>query len=248
MAHGRTARLRLREADNRREAASADRAGAGGAVDLPGLWTPAGRRAASADQRGGRPQAVGNLAGDRCRLRRGREIPTGPQRFFLVDDSHANPSIRGPVMMGTQALTCPRNRGNLRRGGSAPNTSRGPHGRARTCRPPARRRGTWPAGERAAPQAPPLLRQRFRDRAPVVEMAQRQVRLQLRDDHRVERRPALDRQPRTEHQVADVLHTPSTEPFSSPCPARRTPPGTDTRPGTPRTPRSAPAPGPPAPA
>ena len=32
---------------------------------------------------------------------------------FLVDDSHANPSIRGPVMMGTQALTCPRNRGNL---------------------------------------------------------------------------------------------------------------------------------------
>ena len=80
------------------------------------LWTPGLHRAASADRRGGRPQAVGNLAGDRCRrrLRRGREIPTGPQRFFLVDDSHANPSIRGPVMMGTQALTCPRNRGNLR--------------------------------------------------------------------------------------------------------------------------------------
>ena len=115
MAHGRTARLRLRGADNRREAASADRPGAGGAVDLPGLWTPGPHRAASADRRGGRPQAVGNLAGDRCRrrLRRGREIPTGPQRFFFVDDSHANPSIRGPVMMGTQALTCPRNRGNL---------------------------------------------------------------------------------------------------------------------------------------
>ena len=97
MAHGCTARLR--EADNRREAASAGRPGAGGAVDLPGLWTPAGRRAASADRRGGRPQAVGNLAGDRCRrrLRRGREIPTGPQRFFLVDDSHANPPIRGDL-------------------------------------------------------------------------------------------------------------------------------------------------------
>ena len=102
MAHGRTARLRLREADNRREAASADRPDAGGAVDLPGPWTPAGRRATSADRRGGRPQAVGNLAGDRCRrrLRRGREI-------------HTEPAIRGPVMMGTQASTCPRNRGNL---------------------------------------------------------------------------------------------------------------------------------------
>ena len=40
MAHGRRARLRLREADNRREAAAADRPGAGGAVDLPGPWTP----------------------------------------------------------------------------------------------------------------------------------------------------------------------------------------------------------------
>ena len=107
MARGRTARLRLRAADTRREAASADRPGAGGAVDLPGLWTPGRRRAASAGRRGGRPQAVGNLAGDRFRLRRGREIPTGPQRFFSLmthtqTSAHpgtchdGNPSVNSP--------------------------------------------------------------------------------------------------------------------------------------------------------
>ena len=102
-ARGRTARLRLRAADTRREAASADRPGAGGAVDLPGLWTPGRRRAASADRRGGRPQAVGNLAGDRCRrrLRRGREIPTGPQRFSSLM-THTKSVHPGPVMMGTR--------------------------------------------------------------------------------------------------------------------------------------------------
>ena len=38
-----------------------------GDVDLPGLWTPAHRRAESGGRRGGRPQAVGNLAGERRR-------------------------------------------------------------------------------------------------------------------------------------------------------------------------------------
>ena len=60
---------------------------------------------------------------------------------------------------------------------------------------------------RHRPQVLPLLRQRFLDRAPVVEVAHRQIGLQLRDDRRVERRPALDRQPRPEHQVPDVFHT-----------------------------------------
>ena len=116
MAHGSP---RCREADNRRDAASADRAGAGGAVDLPGLWTPAGRRTASADRRGGRPQAVGNLAGDRCRrcLHRGREIPTGPQRLFLVDDSHANPSIRGTCHDGNPSVNLSTESGQPHRAG-----------------------------------------------------------------------------------------------------------------------------------
>ena len=43
------------------------------AVEVPGLWTPGRRRAESEGRRGGRPQALGNFAGDRCRpcLRRG---------------------------------------------------------------------------------------------------------------------------------------------------------------------------------
>ena len=58
-----------------------------GDVDLPGLWTPAHRRAESGGRRGGRPQAVGNLAGERRRpcLRAGREIPTVPQRIIIID-------------------------------------------------------------------------------------------------------------------------------------------------------------------
>ena len=57
-----------------------------GDVDLPGLWTPAHRRAESGGRRGGRPQAVGNLAGERRRpcLRAGREIPTVPQRIIII--------------------------------------------------------------------------------------------------------------------------------------------------------------------
>ena len=71
MANWRRARLRHRSAD---EAA---------------LWTcpacgrPVRVRAAPGGARDGRPQAVGNLAGERCRpgQHRGREIPTVPQRI-----------------------------------------------------------------------------------------------------------------------------------------------------------------------
>ncbi len=55
------------------------------------------------------------------------------------------------------------------------------------------------------PQMLPLQCQRFLHRAPVVEVARRQVGLQLGADRRVERRPALHRQPRPEHQVPDVF-------------------------------------------
>ena len=52
-----------------------------GDVDLSGLWTPGPRRAASAGRRYGRPQSVGNLAGDRWRSdrRRGRLRCSGSQ-------------------------------------------------------------------------------------------------------------------------------------------------------------------------
>ena len=60
-----------------------------GAVEVPGLWTPGRRRAESEGRPGGRPQPVGNLAGDRRRpcLRRGREIPTLPQRIIFDTDT-----------------------------------------------------------------------------------------------------------------------------------------------------------------
>ena len=63
-----------------------------GTVDLPGLWTPAHRRAESGGRRGGRPQAVGNLAGERRRpcLHTGREIPTAPQRIIIIDNRVRN--------------------------------------------------------------------------------------------------------------------------------------------------------------
>ena len=56
------------------------------AVEVPDLWTPGRRRAESEGRRGGRPHALGNLAGERCRpcLRRGREIPTLPQRIVIL--------------------------------------------------------------------------------------------------------------------------------------------------------------------
>ena len=85
-------RLQHRSSSSRRRKPSAhERTGhhvPPGTVDLPGLWTPAHRRAESGGRRGGRPQAVGNLAGERRRpcLRTGREIPTVPQRIIIIID------------------------------------------------------------------------------------------------------------------------------------------------------------------
>ncbi len=66
-----------------------------GTVDLPGLWTPAHRRAESGGRRGGRPQAVGNLAGERRRpcLHTGREIPTVPQRIIIIIDNRVRTGL-----------------------------------------------------------------------------------------------------------------------------------------------------------
>ena len=72
----------------------------GGAVEVPGLGTPGQRRAESEGRRGGRPQTVGNLAGDRRRscLHPGREIPTLPQRSSSMTDTETT-RIGGCVMM-----------------------------------------------------------------------------------------------------------------------------------------------------
>ena len=57
------------------------------AVEVPGLWTPGRRRAGSEGRRGGRPQALGNLAGDRCRpsLRRGPRDSHTPTAVIILD-------------------------------------------------------------------------------------------------------------------------------------------------------------------
>ena len=56
------------------------------AVEVPGLWTPGRRRAGSEGPRGGRPQALGNLAGDRCRpsLRRGPRDSHTPTAVIIL--------------------------------------------------------------------------------------------------------------------------------------------------------------------
>ena len=56
------------------------------AVEVPGLWTPGRRRAESEGRRGGRPQALGNLAGDRCRscLRRGPRDSHTPTAIIIL--------------------------------------------------------------------------------------------------------------------------------------------------------------------
>ena len=79
---GRRAPLRLGGCGRRHRVLEPRTVSPRGAVEVPGAWTPGRRRAESGGQRGGRPHAVGNLAGDRCRpcLRRAREIPTLPQR------------------------------------------------------------------------------------------------------------------------------------------------------------------------
>ena len=67
----------------------------------PALWTcpacgtPAHRRAESGGRRGGRPQSVRNLAGERRRpcLRTGREIPTVPQRIIIIIDNRVRTGL-----------------------------------------------------------------------------------------------------------------------------------------------------------
>ena len=65
-------------------------------ADVPCDYAGARRRAESEGRRGGRPQPVGNLAGDRCRpgLRRRREIPTLPQRIIIIDTDTETTFIR----------------------------------------------------------------------------------------------------------------------------------------------------------
>ena len=84
------------------------------AVEVPGLWTPGRRRAESEGRRGGRPQALGSLAGDRCRpcLRWGRETPTLPQRIVIL--AMINPEEEGvtsqPEYTLSKPSSCPNNR------------------------------------------------------------------------------------------------------------------------------------------
>ena len=89
------------------------------AVEVPGLWTPGRRCAESEGRRGGRPQALGNLAGDRCRpcLRRGREIPTLPQRIVIlamINREHEGVTSQ-PGYTLAKPSNCPNNRDHFRR-------------------------------------------------------------------------------------------------------------------------------------
>ena len=84
------------------------------AVEVPGLWTPGRRRAESEGRRGGRPQALGSLAGDRCRpcLRWGRETPTLPQRIVIL--AMINPEDEGVTSQPEYTLSKPSNCPNHR--------------------------------------------------------------------------------------------------------------------------------------
>ena len=86
-----------------------------GTVDLPGLWTPAHRRAESGGRRGGRPQAVGNLAGERRRpcLRTGREIPTVPQRIIIIIDNRVRTGLVPTVAVAGQCSGPPHKSGQV---------------------------------------------------------------------------------------------------------------------------------------
>ena len=108
---------------------------------------PGQRRAESGGRRGGRPQPVGNLAGDRCRpcLRRGREIPTLPQRSSSMTDTETTERV---MIVNSQALTRPRDRGNL----SGPRSTRCGwlHGTRDRCSSSSRRRSASTLGCRPA--------------------------------------------------------------------------------------------------
>ena len=84
------------------------------AVEVPGLWTPGRRRAESEGRRGGRPQALGSLAGERCRpcLRWGRETLTLPQRIVIL--AMINPEDEGVTSQPEYTLSKPSNCPNHR--------------------------------------------------------------------------------------------------------------------------------------
>ena len=72
----------------------------GDTVDLPGLWTPAQRRVESDRRRSGRPQPLGNLADDRCRLSlrfrpRDSHSPTAHRRHGHRSSEHDPCTARG---------------------------------------------------------------------------------------------------------------------------------------------------------
>ena len=87
------------------------------AVEVPGLWTPGRRRAASEGRRAGRLQALGNLAGNHrltC-LHPGREIPTLPQRIVsltMINREHEGVTSQ-PGYTLAKPSNCPNDRDHL---------------------------------------------------------------------------------------------------------------------------------------
>ncbi len=89
------------------------------AVEVPGLWTPGRRRAESEGRRGGRPQALGNFAGDRCRpcLRRGPRNSHTPTAIVIL--AMINREDEGVTSQPGYTLSkpsnCPNNRDHFKR-------------------------------------------------------------------------------------------------------------------------------------
>ena len=93
------------------------------AVEVPGLWTPGRRRAESEGRRGGRPQALGNLAGDRCRpcLRRGprdSHTPTALVILAMIKREHEGVTSQ-PGYTLSKPSNCPNNRDHFTLPGGA---------------------------------------------------------------------------------------------------------------------------------
>ena len=106
--------LVLRRSDHRRRGAVTT--SMRHAVEVPGLWTPGRRRAASEARRGGRPQALGNLAGEPSRpcLNRCREIPTLPQRIVSLAMINRQEGLTSqPGYTLAKPSNCPNDRDHL---------------------------------------------------------------------------------------------------------------------------------------
>ncbi len=90
------------------------------AVEVPGLWTPGRRRAESEGRRGGRSQALGNLAGDRCRpcLRLGprdSRTPTAIVILAMIQREHEGVTSQ-PGYTLSKPSNCPNNRDHFNHG------------------------------------------------------------------------------------------------------------------------------------